>query len=145
MFGAEDPEGQQLVQSIETTAEAHHAYEQLFNIAEFSQNPDNLFRQMSNLGSSNSQPSQETMATYVFARLLAENRIGEFLQLPDEFNSAVEEWLQQQVDRMNGNQFGWHLSIFFVLPSKCAHFSGILEALYVCVFSVFRGLSRLSL
>ena len=86
------------MQRIETTAEAHHAFEQLFNIAEFSQNPDNLFRQMSNLSSSTSQPSQETMATYVFARLLAENRIGEFLQLPDDFNSAVDEWLQQQVD-----------------------------------------------
>ncbi len=85
------------MQSIETTAEAHHAYEQLFDIAEFLQSPDNLFRQMSNLGSSTSQPGQETMATYVFARLLAENRVGEFLQLPDEFNTEIEQWLQQQV------------------------------------------------
>lgn len=96
-FTAGDPAGQQLVQSIETTAEAHHAYEQLFNIAAFSENADNLFRQMSHLGSSTSQPSEETMATYVFARLLAEERIGEFLGLPDEFNSEVEQWLQQQV------------------------------------------------
>lgn len=80
------------MQRIETAAEAHHAYDQLFDIAELRQDPDNLFRQMRTLRS-----GDRGLASHVFARLLAAKRTGELLMLPDEFNMEVQQWLQQQV------------------------------------------------
>ena len=79
---------------METTAEAHRGYQQLFEIAEFMQDPDRLYSHMLSLQASDRGGS---MGHYVFGRLRREGRLGELLSLPDDFNADLHSWLQQQV------------------------------------------------
>lgn len=94
-----DLDGESLLISVETTAEAHQGYEQLFNIAEFRQNTERLFSQMTTLKATGAVFEQQSMATYVFSRLLKEGRTGELLQLPEEFNDGIKEWLSTQASQ----------------------------------------------
>ena len=97
---AGDPEGDVLLRNVESLAEAHCGYSQLFDIAEFRGEPQRLHAHMNNLapgpGDSTALGSA-TLAAYVFARLQREGRTSELLSLPGEFNSELEMWLGLQV------------------------------------------------
>lgn len=44
-----------------------------------------------------SEYGRDTLAAYVFSRLRAEDRLGELLMLPAEFNEELRAWIKNQV------------------------------------------------
>jgi len=46
----------------------------------------------------------ESMAQYVFGRLVSEQRYAELLSLPDTFNADLHEWLLKQACQIAPNR-----------------------------------------
>lgn len=104
LFGSEwiglpptgDEEGSELMSSVQSLAEAHLAYPQIFDITQAKHQPELLYDYMLDLGADN-PAAGDTMATYTFARLFSEGRVGELLDLPSQFDQSLQLWLQNQV------------------------------------------------
>ncbi|KAK9808624.1 hypothetical protein WJX72_000762 [[Myrmecia] bisecta] len=92
-----DPFGESMLQRVESLAEAHRGYSQLFDVCAYLEDAERLYGHMAALtGATAGTGFHQSAADYVFERLYSDGRKAQLLELPDEFNGQLLEWLSQR-------------------------------------------------
>ncbi|KAI7845496.1 hypothetical protein COHA_001042 [Chlorella ohadii] len=86
----DEAEGAAQVGRLRSLAEGHSGWAALFDVADLTGERERLYGEMEQLRGDGLTPP---LATYVFARLLAEGRRAELLDLPAQFDAELLHWL----------------------------------------------------